>query len=163
MNQIEKIIRDKMEDTDRADRILDAIRKHKGKLLSQPIADKIKADSGESRVWIRRQYGMCMLVFGGYGMDSDPDNGLCLYLAHTEKNVRIDPDDIVTRNTAYYEAAKERNRRRLEALADTDGLRAVQDAVDAHNAALGAYKAATAWGTPLGIDELSFRELLAKL
>jgi hypothetical protein len=160
IEDVERAIESSMEDTERADRILEALRKHNGKLLSQPIIDKVKSETGEERAYIRRQYGMCSIVFGGYCIPSDPDPGLSLLLAYTEKNVRIDADDIFRRNACYFEARRERNEARRAALRDHAALSKMATAIECINVGAGTYNSLVAYGNPLCESSTELKKLI---
>jgi hypothetical protein len=150
-----------MEDTDRADRILEAMRPFAGKRLTVAIEAKVKEATGESKVDIHKQYGMTHLHIGGYGWSSDQDSGLSLLLAHSEVNVVVpSPEEIAERNVCYFDAAKRRNESRRAALADGAALEAMADAVNKINEGMAYFREATKYGAKFAECEYAIKPML---
>jgi hypothetical protein len=69
LDKVKGIIRDSMEDTERADRFDVALSKYDGKPLTRPMVEKLVTETGE-RIRIHQIASMTSLIVGGYG-----DNG----------------------------------------------------------------------------------------
>jgi len=149
---IHDVLQSNLEDLSTPMTIIDVLRPHNGKRLTKRHAEAISATLGGRRVYIRKQYGMTSIEFGGYGIQADPDNGGSLLLTHTETNVVIDCDDIIKRNPAYFSAAQERNEQRWALMEDEQRLRRVADAINAYRTACRMIEAAI--GHPYDDEQL---------
>jgi len=139
VQELEKMIRDNIEDEETPARVLAWARENDGKGL--------RRNNIPEGFFIRKQYGMTNLQQPCY-MNTGGREGGSYLLAHSETGVTISVEYLLDHNPAYFAARQKRNAQRAEMLADPETLarvaRLVTEAADTRAAFLA------------GIDSLNF-------
>jgi len=129
IEQIKKVIKDRIETLEPADTILRILRESHGKRLDKRIIDKMNMSCPEWRIVDKRQFKMTQIAWMTYTMPYQ--SGGSLLIAHKENDVYIDSQDIYNRNPAYFEFRDKRNKQRKELLEQDDKF--FQNIVDPMN------------------------------
>jgi hypothetical protein len=160
---VSKLLASRWEDQDTPDKVLTALHCYEGKNITTRILDKLPG--GKDKWRLRRQYGMTHLVTLDY-LRSEGNQGISLLLAHTETSFPFDAADMVKRNPAYFDAAKDRNRRRMEARNDAAALdkmafalNQVEDALAALTQAKDNLEALTEYHSVFAPDKYEFERI----
>lgn len=155
-------IESSMEDTAKPDAILAYLKTREGKPFTKRDTDKLREILSDPTIYLSTRYGMTHLEWGNYH-SSGGNKGGCLTISHQDKNVRIDSAKIESGNIAYFAAAKERNAKRVAMLANSEGIRILADAIDAHNEAIGTIKSLTGWDEPFYVARFYIEPMLEKI
>jgi hypothetical protein len=119
-------------ESDLPDRVLEVIRQEEGKILTKHILAKLPG--GEKEWRITHVATMTHLETWSYTR-SQGNHGYHFLVAYATVNVTIDPNFFVKHNVCYFDARKERNRKRIEAMNDAKACAAMARAIDRVRAA----------------------------
>lgn len=99
------------------DQVLKAFQEHTGKKLTKHLLKHLPG--GEEQWYITRQSGMTYLTNRAYHLPGNP--GHRFYLAHSEKDVVIDPITLQEKNAGYFSYRRRSNEERREAIGNEVG------------------------------------------
>jgi hypothetical protein len=110
-------------ESDEPDKILEALRPHNGKMITERLLTWIP--NGKERYRIVKHYGWTSLEYR-----NNLASYFSLMLCRTEASVPLDCDWIEKENTAYFEGRRNRTTTRLRALGNIAALQAFNNQVE---------------------------------
>ncbi len=139
--------------------IVNYLRTREGKPLTIRDEKALRELTGDVELYIRKQYGMTHIEWGGYGRAKGYKGG-SLLIAHSTTGVTVKMENVERHNIAYFGAAVDRNAKRKKALDDTPTLERVVFLSKQLLEAKAELEKLMEYGTPLEPDRYAVREAL---
>lgn len=120
--KVKQLIEDRIEDNTVAVKIIEVLERHNQKPLNKRHIDELKTKVHDT-IYLSKRFGMTHIEWND-GKERS------MLISHAIKHVKVDTVDIVDRNQGYFNALRERNKKRRAILAKPERIAELEQLID---------------------------------